>query len=165
VLAAFVGAFLVARILVLLIMTRRIPDVYLHVGGTHFHHLNIGIFLLAAVGAYLLVRRPEGREQSAAAIVYGVGLALTFDEMGMWIHLGGDYWTRAGFDAVVIIAAALGLIVAAPALRQFRPRHWLTAAALLLAVAVFALLAAEALDYTHAVILPRLRQIETTAPR
>ena len=31
---------------------RRIPDVYLHLGGTHVHHLNYGIFLLAAVGGF-----------------------------------------------------------------------------------------------------------------
>jgi len=39
-----------------------------------------------------------------AALVYGVGLALTFDEFGMWVHLGGPYWQRASFDAVVLIA-------------------------------------------------------------
>jgi len=54
VLAAFLLTFVAARILVLLIMTRRMPDLFLHVGGTHVHHLNYGIFLLAGVGAYLV---------------------------------------------------------------------------------------------------------------
>src|SRR3954468_19053557 len=88
-LTAFVLTFLLARILVLLIMSRRIPDLYFHVGQTHVHHLNYGIFLLSGVGAYLLLAAPTGRALRRVALVYGVGLALTFDEFGMWIHLGG----------------------------------------------------------------------------
>jgi cytochrome bd-type quinol oxidase subunit 2 len=84
VLIAFLLTFIAARVVVFLIMSRRIPDLYLRLGGTHVHHLNHGIFLLAAVGAYLLFFRPEGRRQSIAALVYGIGLALTFDEFGMW---------------------------------------------------------------------------------
>src|SRR5688572_30741649 len=83
VLAAFVGTFVAARVVVFLIMSRRVPDLFLHVGGTHVHHLNYGIFLLSGVGAYLLFGRPAGRRLSAAAVAYGVGLALTFDEFGM----------------------------------------------------------------------------------
>lgn len=46
----FLLTFIAARVLVILIMTRRFPDLFLHVGQTHVHHLNYGIFLLAAVG-------------------------------------------------------------------------------------------------------------------
>lgn len=80
--------------------------------STHIHHLNYGIVLLSGVGAYLLLVRPEGRRLLVAATVYGVGLALTFDEFGLWVHLGGSYWQRASFDAVVVIGALLALIVA-----------------------------------------------------
>ncbi|MEI9960479.1 MAG: hypothetical protein WDM76_04895 [Limisphaerales bacterium] len=38
VLCWFLIAFLASRIMVLLIMTRRVPDFYLHVGGNHVHH-------------------------------------------------------------------------------------------------------------------------------
>ena len=41
--AAFVATFLAARIVVLLIMTRRIPDLYVHAGSTHIHHLNLSL--------------------------------------------------------------------------------------------------------------------------
>jgi hypothetical protein len=43
-----------ARVVVFLIMSRRIPDLYLHLGGNHVHHLNYGIFLLSGIDAYLL---------------------------------------------------------------------------------------------------------------
>ena len=52
ILASFVITFLLARLFVLLIMTHRIRSLYLHVGGTHVHHLNYGIFILSAVGAF-----------------------------------------------------------------------------------------------------------------
>jgi hypothetical protein len=58
---AFLLVFAAARVSVLLIMSRRIPDLYLYVGGTCVHHLNHGIFLLSGGGAYLLLGRPAGR--------------------------------------------------------------------------------------------------------
>src|SRR3954471_13448458 len=160
VLAAFVLTFLASRVLVLLIITHRIPDLYLHVGGTHVHHLNYGIYLLSAVGAVLLFRRPEGRALELSAYVYGVGLALTFDEFGMWLHLGGSYWQRASFDAVVVVAAGVGLIAAAPAFRGFRTVHWLTSVAILVGVGVFAVLLVESLRYAGRRLGPSIRRLE-----
>ena len=49
ILVAFLITFMAARVLVFLIVSRRIPDLFLHVGGTHIHHLNYGIFLLSGV--------------------------------------------------------------------------------------------------------------------
>ena len=61
-LTAFVLTFLLARILVLLIMSRRVPDFFLHVRQTHVHHLNYGIFLLAALGHGSFLLRPPAVE-------------------------------------------------------------------------------------------------------
>jgi hypothetical protein len=142
ILASFVLTFIAARVLVFAIMARWIPDLYLHVGGgqTHVHHLNYGIFLLSGVGAYLLLRRPQGWPLDFAAIVYGIGLALTFDEFGMWLHLGGAYWQRSSFDAVVVIAGVLALFAAAPRLKSFTWREWMTTIAVLVALSIFSVL-------------------------
>src|SRR5207237_1443675 len=83
---------------------------------TSLHQLNYGIFLLAGVGAYLLFS--SGPAVPGAAVVYGIGLGLTFDEFGMWLHLNGDYWQRASFDAIVVLAAGLGLAGFAPPIRR-----------------------------------------------
>ena len=163
-LASFLLTFLAARILVLLIMTRRVHDLYLYVGQTHVHHLNYGIFLLTAVGAYLLFF-PTPRPPAWILVAYGVGLALTFDEFGMWLHLGGPYWQRASFDAVVIIAATLGLISVAPAVWRFRPRHWATAVLSVLLLAAFAWLTAREWNRLANHTLPRFERIEQAAPR
>ena len=108
-LLAFVITFIAARTMVLLIMSRRVPNMYLFLQGTHVHHLNYGIFLLAGVGAYLLFQAPHGRAACVAALVYGIAMALTFDEFGMWLHLGGSYWQRASVDATIVVAATLAL--------------------------------------------------------
>src|SRR5213594_2793526 len=128
VLLSLLLTFTAARLVSILMTLHRMPDIYLHVRDTHIHHLNYGIFLLAGVGAYLLFS--PGPAAPAAAVVYGLGLGLTFDEFGMWLHLNGDYWQRASFDAIVVLAAALGLAGFAPQMRPWRPR--LLAAVLLI---------------------------------
>ena len=165
VLVAFLFTFATSRILVYLIMSRRIPDLFLHVGGTHIHHLNYGIFLLAGVGAYLLFRHSTKPPQLLLAILYGVGLALTFDEFGMWLHLNDQYWQRASFDAVVVITAVLGLIIVAPRWRSLRPHHWVTAAALMVALALFALLFRDSMRYANTRLGPLFQQLEEERPR
>ena len=111
---AFLLTFIATRTLVVLIMTRKVPDLYLYLGGTHVHHLNYGIFLLATVAAVLLFAPLNAAQLGFCAIVYGVGMALTFDEFGMWLHLGGSYWQRASFDAVIVVLSGFGLLAFAP---------------------------------------------------
>jgi hypothetical protein len=163
ILVSFLFTFMAARIIVFLIVSRRIPDIYLHLGGTHVHHLNYGIFLLSAVGAYLLLGTPEPAALRRVAVAYGIGLALTFDEFGLWVHLGGSYWQRASFDAIVVIAGVLALAAAAPAVHRFRPHHWITIAALAAAVAVFGLLLMDSLKYADQLLL-RIQIIEREQP-
>jgi hypothetical protein len=163
-LAAFVLTFALSRILVLLIMSRRIPDLYLHVGQTHVHHLNYGIFLLSGIGAYLLLAAPEGRARRRAALVYGVGLGLTFDEFGMWIHLGGPYWQRASYDAIVVVGSLLALFTMAPPLKRFGRPHWATLAGLVVVLSLFAGLLLESFGYVDRHVGERLRNLEQLGP-
>ena len=165
VLVFFLATFMLARIIVLLIMTRAIPDLFLHVKGTHVHHLNYGIFLLSGVGAYLIFSRPVGPGLWVTAAIYGIGMALTFDEFGMWIHLGGSYWQRASWDAVVLLGTIFALIAFAPSLERFRPHHWVTAGLLAVLLAVFLVLFYKSFKYAGKELGPKLHHIETDAPR
>jgi hypothetical protein len=160
VLGAFLFTFAASRILVYLIMSRRLPDLFVQVGGTHIHHLNYGIFLLAGVGGYLLFRRSDRAPRPLVANLYGVGLALTFDEFGMWLHLNDLYWQRASFDAIVVITAVLGLFVVAPSWRSLRPRHWVTAAGLVVALVVFTLLFRDSLRYADTRLGPVFHELQ-----
>lgn len=164
ILTSFLLTFMTARIVVFLIMSRMIPDLYVYVKGTHIHHLNYGIFLLSAVGAYLLFMRPDDRTLRITACVYGVGMALTFDEFGMWIHLGGSYWQRASWDAVVVVSGIFGLLAFAPSLKKFRPHHWVASLILLVILALFLMLFVKSFKYAGKKLAPAIQTIESSAP-
>jgi hypothetical protein len=157
---AFLLTFILARTVVFLIMARRIPNLYFFLHDTHVHHLNYGIFLLAAVGAYLLFAQPSGEAARRAAFAYGIAMALTFDEFGMWLHLGGSYWQRASIDATVVVAAVLALVAYARSIRTFEARHVRAFIALAIALVLFGVVLCEAAIRIGNVEGPRLRELE-----
>jgi len=161
----FLLTFICARAAVFLIMARKIPDLFLYVGDTHVHHLNYGIFLLSIVGCYMLLTGPAGRALEVCAVMYAFGLALTFDEFGMWLHLGGTYWQRASFDAVTVVAALLGFISVAPDFRRMRLRHWFWFAVSSLMAGGFFILLANSFNYAERVWIPKWEQIEAAGPK
>ncbi len=164
VLYAFLLTFIAVRVVVFLIMARWLPDIYVNVAGTHVHHLNFGIVLLAAIGAYLLFGRPRGKGLPTAATIYGVGLGLTFDEFGMWLHLGGSYWQRASFDAIVVVAALLALVAYVPNWRSLYARRR-SAVLLALVVLVFGVLLVRSFNWAGRHLGPRMERLEESGPR
>ena len=160
---AFILTFIAARIVVLLIMSHRMPNLYFFLRGTHVHHLNYGIFLLAGVGAYLLLATPSERKRRIVAFLYGIALALTFDEFGMWLHLGGSYWQRASIDAIIVVAACLGLIAFAAALRRFEAHHVRASVTLLIALALFCAVLYDASVRLGRIEGPRLEALEAAS--
>jgi hypothetical protein len=161
----FLLTFIASRILVILIMAKKMPDLFLHLGGTHVHHLNYGIFLLSAVGALLLFVPLGTAGRQWVAFAYGFGMALTFDEFGMWVHLGGSYWQRASFDAVIVVLSLMGVIAFAPRLERMRSHHWATAGVTLAAVVTFYWMLFKSLHFAAAKVGPRLHDIEETGPQ
>ncbi len=163
---AFLFTFIAARVLVILIMTRRLPNFFLHAGGTHVHHLNYGIFILSAVGAVLVfVTQPNDQLRKLCALLYGFGMALTFDEFGMWLHLGGSYWQRGSFDAVIVILSVFGWIAFLPKLERMRSHHWTVAALTALAVSAFYFLLFTSAKTIGTRFGPRLQDIEAAGPQ
>jgi len=161
----FLLTFIAARLLVILIMGRMIPDLFLHMGQTHVHHLNYGIFLLCTVAGILLFFQVSDRERWWCAVAYGFSLALTFDEFGMWLHLGGGYWQRASFDAVIVVASLFGMLAFAPPLQRLRAHHWVTGVVALLAAILFYVMLFKSLSYVGKKVGPRLEQLEETGPQ
>jgi hypothetical protein len=162
---SFLFTFIASRTLVILIMTRRMPDLFLHLGGTHVHHLNYGIFLLAAVAGALLFVRLSEAQRSACALIYGVSMALTFDEFGMWLHLGGSYWQRASFDAVIVLLGLFGLLGFLPRWQRVRAHHFVIGTVLLVSVLSFYLFLFWSLKHANDKLIPRLLEIEEKGPR
>lgn len=104
ILAGFLPTFLISRLIV-----DTSPGLYLSVHGTHVHHLTYGIIVLALTGFVSLVWPKVPRRTLAA--IYGIGLALAFDEFGMWLHLTANYNIDTSVDVMVGILAFLVIIV------------------------------------------------------
>lgn len=162
-LLGFIVTFIIARICVFLIMAQLMPNLYFFMHGTHVHHLNYGIFLLATVCGYSVFRRPVGRAAEIVALIYGVALGLTFDEFGMWLHLGGSYWQRASVDAVIIVAALIGLIAFARTVKKFERRHFWSFVILFAAIIAFGFVLNLAGQHLGNEVGPTLETLESAS--
>lgn len=164
-LVAFLFTFIASRVLVILIMSRRMPDLFLHLGGTHVHHLNYGIVTLAAVAGILLFVHLTEKQRSVCALIYGFSMALTFDEFGMWLHLGGSYWQRASFDAVIVLLGLFGVLAFLPRWQKLRTHHFVVGGCLLVAMASFYFLLFKSLKHASDKLIPKMMEIEQSGPK
>jgi hypothetical protein len=105
ILFSFLPTFLISRMMVYIA-----PDLFVNFRGVHIHHLTYGIFILAISG-FLSQNLEDPKWRVPIAIIYGIGLALSFDEFGMWLRLQDSYWIRQSYDAVLIILSLLINIV------------------------------------------------------
>ncbi len=159
----FILTFALSRVFVFLIMSKAIPNFYFFLKGTHVHHLNYGIFLMAGVCGYSVFRRPDGRAAEVIALLYGVAMGLTFDEFGMWLHLGGSYWQRASVDAVIVVAAVFAMISFAPSLRKFEAAHFWEFTIMLIFVIGFGVVLYVAGCRLGTVVGPELQTLEASS--
>ena len=155
--------FILARMFVFLIMAKEMPNLYFFMRGTHVHHLNYGIFLMSAVCGYSVFRRPTGRAAEVTALLYGVAMGLTFDEFGMWLHLGGSYWQRASVDAVIVVAAVFGLVAFARSIKKFETRHLWAFTALTLVLLGFGATLYSAGNHLGDMYGPKLHELEVSS--
>ena len=78
-------------------------------GSRHFHHYNLGIALLATVGAVGLRGSEEQRRHPVAAVAFGAANAMIADELALLLDLEDVYWKAEGRESVDF---AIGLIAA-----------------------------------------------------
>ncbi|MDT5410150.1 MAG: hypothetical protein QOG14_2370 [Mycobacterium sp.] len=79
------------------------------VGGRHFHHYNVGIALLSAVGAVGLRGSDERRQHPAVAVAYGAANALVVDELALLLDLKDVYWSHEGRESVDVAIGVIAL--------------------------------------------------------
>ncbi len=91
------------------------PGVKFHLGsniilfGYHIHHFYIGILLICLAGWWALAgSRRLSRHQ--LAVMYGAGLGLFFDEIGLLLTWG-DYYSQLTYYLSLLLAAVLFNIV------------------------------------------------------
>jgi mannose/fructose/N-acetylgalactosamine-specific phosphotransferase system component IIC len=115
ILVGFLPTFLLARLVVDVV-----PGLYLHVHHVHVHHFTYGIIVLAIVGFISLVTPVPSR---VLAVFYGLGLALSFDEFGMWVRLTDHYNIDQSEDVMVgILVFLVFLVYGIGILRRAWPR-------------------------------------------
>lgn len=86
----------------------------IQIGTLHIHHLVPGIFLLLISGVLGIGFPKSARTNKIAAVLFGIGAALTLDEFALWLNLKDVYWEKQGresIDAVVVFSVLLVLIV------------------------------------------------------
>ena len=91
-------------------------------------------------------------------------MALTFYEFGLWLNLGGSYWQRASFDAVIVILSLFGLLAFAPRWQRISSRHFAVGIVVLIALVSFGMLLIKSLSHANDKIRPRLLEMEKSGP-
>src|SRR5437773_12516582 len=86
--------------------------------GMHIHHYVYGIFILAVAGYLALIFKSD-RATAWIALLYGLGVGLTFDEFGMWLNppfQRGVRWSTNGLTIVIValVMAALPPVIGRP---------------------------------------------------
>ncbi len=75
--------------------------------GIHFHHFWYGIGMVALTGWLAIVGKRTERLDRAYALVYGLGLGLIGDEVGLLLTFG-NYYSELTYQ---IFVGGIGLII------------------------------------------------------
>ena len=100
--------------------------------GYHIHHLVIGIFLIALAGWFAIVGS-QRLSRSELAIMYGVGMGLFMDEVGMLLSWG-DYWSTTTYVLSLLLAGIFLNVIYFPdfwaevrgQLKHTNPQHFIS---------------------------------------
>jgi hypothetical protein len=117
-LAAFLISFLFIRTSARLMRSPKVswwPGSVKTEGGLHIHHLVFGIVLMLIGGTLgFAIDESQSPWIEIAAVMFGVGAGLTFDEFALWVHLEDVYWSdegRQSVDAAIIAIAFVALVL------------------------------------------------------
>lgn len=102
ILLAFLISFAFARLWVLLQVGDPVPGTERYI----IHHLYYGVALLIVAG-WLAINYRDERIFHVTALIYGAGLGIFFDEIGLLLTHFGNYWDVITYTFVVIIILIL----------------------------------------------------------
>ena len=114
----FLITFIAARII-----SNIWPELYIPWSGIHVHHYAYGFFVLAISG-YLALVFSGPRAKYWISMLHGIGLGLSFDEFGIWLHLRDNDPVRWSYDGFLIILGIVILIISAKPGIEFIKKHF-----------------------------------------
>ncbi len=95
------------------------PLFHVRISGVHVHHYVFGIFILTIAGFLALVFKGP-RATAGIALLYALGVGLTYDEFGFWISPPFVRGVRFNNHGLVIVAVAFVLVAVITALVRRR---------------------------------------------
>jgi hypothetical protein len=81
------------------------------IGMLHIHHLVPGIFLLIFSGLIGIGFPRSQKVNLWAAIIFGIGSALTLDEFALWLNLKDVYWSKQGRESIDVLVGFSVLLI------------------------------------------------------
>ncbi|MCS4542384.1 MAG: hypothetical protein HY929_08780 [Euryarchaeota archaeon] len=69
--------------------------------GYRIHHFFFGI-ILSLIGGWIALNQDGSKWIKAASILYGIGLGLIIDEIGLLLTWG-NYWARVTYDIFIAL--------------------------------------------------------------
>src|SRR5713226_5330281 len=111
--AAFLASFFGSRLFATACLTCVVVG-----SGIHFHHFWYGIEMVVIVGWLAIVGKRTERLDRAYALVYGLGLGLIGDEVGLLLTFG-NYYSELTYQ---ILVGAVGLIILGALAVRFEER-------------------------------------------
>lgn len=79
------------------------------IGGRHFHHYNLGIFILTVIGAIAVRGEERHRRHPVTAVAFGVATALIADEAALLVDLEDVYWSSQGRLSVDVAVGGIAV--------------------------------------------------------
>ncbi len=106
---SFLIAFTISRAIVVAAGESK-PSLELWVGNYHVHHFFFGLLLLSISGWISLVESQK-RYKKISAMLYGGGLGLLIDEIGLLLTWGNYWATQSYIFSIIVIFIFLSIIL------------------------------------------------------
>lgn len=110
ILPVFLLSFITTRIILYLRDIKAIARPQFWAGGYHIHHYWYGIIMILIASGMVLLFEGENILK-LSCIIFGVGLGVFADEIGLLLTDGEEYWVKVTYYIVVVMVAILILFV------------------------------------------------------
>ncbi len=110
ILPVFLLSFITTRIILYLRDVKAIGRPQFWAGGYHIHHYWYGIIMILIAAGMVLIFEGENILK-LSCIIFGVGLGVFADEIGLLLTDGEEYWVKVTYYMVVVMVTVLILFV------------------------------------------------------
>lgn len=111
----FLVSFVLIRLSTAYVALRH--GVFIYIGEYHIHHFYIGIGLII-VASWIAIFGFRERLRHLAAALFGIGLGILIDEVGLLLSEMTEYWAQESYTSFVVLCLTILTLI-------FLDRAWL----------------------------------------